>query len=311
MNKLDLRHKETFRLLIRDYFEIFFPDLAPYMRFETAKFLDKELIDLFGKEEMERRTDSLVLIEMELDGKPEWILIHWEQQSKREPGFEERMFHYFCGIYFRYRKLVFPVAMFTDSARWREPVPDIFQLSLRNYTIVEYRYQQLKLKRFLAEEFGEMAKDSPLRWGYLPYTDYKKQDRVRVLAQAMLGVALIKDQTVQATLLSLVSRSVQLSEEEQKELKRILSEEKEFQEVRMLQSVEEVGFERGIEQGLEQGEARGEARGERRGERRGVLKTIAGFLQNGIGWETIERATGIAREEYERLRAEYLPEEGG
>ncbi|KPA12693.1 hypothetical protein MHK_007104, partial [Candidatus Magnetomorum sp. HK-1] len=38
--------------------------------------------------------------------------------------FEERMFHCFCGIYFQYRKLVFPIAMFTDTAKWEKPIPD-------------------------------------------------------------------------------------------------------------------------------------------------------------------------------------------
>jgi len=47
-NIFDIRHKETLTLFLREYFEMFFPELAVRMNFETAKFLDKELIALFG-----------------------------------------------------------------------------------------------------------------------------------------------------------------------------------------------------------------------------------------------------------------------
>ena len=48
-SNFDIRHKETLTLFLREYFEMFFPDIAKIMKFETARFLDKELIALFGK----------------------------------------------------------------------------------------------------------------------------------------------------------------------------------------------------------------------------------------------------------------------
>ena len=49
-NRFDIRHKETLTLFLREYFELFFPDLVDKIRFETARFLDKELIALFEKD---------------------------------------------------------------------------------------------------------------------------------------------------------------------------------------------------------------------------------------------------------------------
>ena len=89
-----MRHKETLRLFLREYFELFFPNLVPHMKFETADFKDKELYALFVKEEqedMERRSDTLILIEIIINGGPEWILIHREHQDRRETNFEERI----------------------------------------------------------------------------------------------------------------------------------------------------------------------------------------------------------------------------
>ncbi|KPA18237.1 transposase, partial [Candidatus Magnetomorum sp. HK-1] len=118
----DIRHKETLRLFLREYFELFFPDLAAKMNFNSVMFMDKELIALFGGEH--RITDALILIEIIVNDESKWIMIHWEQQSNKQSLFEERMFHCFCGIYFQYRKLVFPIAMFTDTAKWEKPIPD-------------------------------------------------------------------------------------------------------------------------------------------------------------------------------------------
>ncbi|MEE4359655.1 MAG: hypothetical protein V2I97_24500, partial [Desulfococcaceae bacterium] len=46
-NRFDIRHKETLMLFLREYFELFFPELVEKIQFETAEFLDKELIALF------------------------------------------------------------------------------------------------------------------------------------------------------------------------------------------------------------------------------------------------------------------------
>ena len=37
MGKLDVRHKDTLRLFLQEYFELFFPRLAPDMNFKSTK----------------------------------------------------------------------------------------------------------------------------------------------------------------------------------------------------------------------------------------------------------------------------------
>ena len=56
------------------------------------------------------------------------------------------------------------------------------------------------------------------------------------------------------------------------------------------------GFDKGIEQGIEQGEIQG------------TLKTIRAFLENGADWDLITRATGMTREEFERLSKKNTPD---
>jgi len=256
-SKFDIRHKETLTLFLREYFELFFPDLAKRMNFETAIFLDKEMVALFeekqnadGGKDQHRITDALVLIEILLNEGPEHILIHWEQESEKEADFEERMFHYFCGIYFKFRKPVFPIAMFTDMANWRKPIKDTFRLSLLQYPISEFSYRLIKLKKYKAEEFEKRMEDNPLAAAYLPLTDYPKKERPAIKAKAMKGISKMPQGQRRATLFSLIQESAKLTGEEEKQFQEIVQSDPLYQEVKMLQSIEEVGYERGFEQGL-------------------------------------------------------------
>jgi len=268
--KYDIRHKETLTLFLREYFELFFPDLVEKIRFRTARFLDKELIELFGKSqgrgngknEEHKITDALILVSVLMNNKWEWVLIHWEQQGQKTKGFEERMFHYFCGIYFRYRKLVFPIAMFTDPAKWRKPVKETFNLSLFQYPINEFTYRLIKLKNFKAEEFETRIEENPLAAAYLPLTDYPKKERLLIKAKAVKGVAKIPDGRKQATLLSLINESIMLNGEEEKQFQELIKSNQAYREVEMLQSVEELGMEKGIEIGIERGKELGMEKGQ-------------------------------------------------
>ncbi|ETR72265.1 MAG: hypothetical protein OMM_07611 [Candidatus Magnetoglobus multicellularis str. Araruama] len=85
--------------------------------------------------------------------------------------FEEEMFHSFCGLYFQYRKLIFPIAMFTDQARWEKPISATYKLKLLDYPINEYHYHQIKLKSYDSETFEALAKTNPLAYAYLPAID--------------------------------------------------------------------------------------------------------------------------------------------
>jgi hypothetical protein len=260
--RFDVRHKETLTLFLKEYFELFFPDLAKIIRFETAKFMDKELIALFGKPEKGRKdqhriTDALILVRIMLDGKTKWILIHWEQESKKKKNFAERMFHYFCGIYFRYRKVVLPIAMFTDSAIWEKRPENRFTLSLPGYSVCEFSYSLIKPKDYKADEFERKIGENPLAAAYLPLTDYPRKDRPLIKAKAMKGIAKLPPGQGQATLFSLIQESLPLTTEEEKEFRKLVTDNPMHQEVKMLQSIEEVGIEKGLEKGLEQGLEKG------------------------------------------------------
>ncbi len=276
------------------------------MRFDTAIFLDKELIALMseasGDGEAETDgdhyeiTDTLVLIQADVNGKSEWILIHWEQQSEKEKDFEERMFHYFCGIYFRHRKLVFPIAMFTDPAKWRKPVRDRFSLSLGQYPINEFTYRLIKLRDYKAEELEKKIGENPLAAAYLPLTDYPKKERPVIKARAMKGISGIPEGKRRATLYSLIQECIVLNSEEERQFQKLILTNPIYKEVRMLQSVREVGIEEGIEIGIE----KGVGKGIEKGRFQALEETAMKMLSSGVlTEEQIAQFTGL---EISRIR---------
>lgn len=140
--------------------------------------------------------------------------------------------------------------MFTDSAKWKKPVKDKFSLSLLQYPIAEFNYQMIKLKSIPAEEFEKKIHENPLAAAYLPLTDYPKEERPMIKAKALNGVVRVSGRPKRAVLVSLIDQSLCLDDEEERQFKELIQDNPMFQEVKMLQAVEEVFIEKGREIGV-------------------------------------------------------------
>ena len=181
----------------------------------------------------------------------EQILIYWEHQGAKLREIQRRVFHCFCGVYFKFKKPVFPVVMFTDPARWRKPVEKTCRIEIFGRPVNEFAYQQIKLKHIPVEEFEKKAAENPLAAAYLPLTDYPKKDRPLIKAKAINGVAGVEEGPRRSVLYSLIDHSLPLEPDEEKAFQEIIQENPIFQEAKMLQSIEEVGMEKGIDIGVE------------------------------------------------------------
>jgi predicted transposase/invertase (TIGR01784 family) len=172
--------------------------------------------------------------------------------------------------------------MFTDPAIWKKPAEEKYSLSLGQYPINDFTYRLIKLKNYTAEEFEGKIGENPLAAAYLPLTDYPKEERPLIKAKAMSGIAGIPEGKKRATLYSLIQESIKLDSEEEKQFRELVRTNPMYQEVKMLESVEEVGIEKGMEIGVEKGIGIG------------VEKTAKNLLRG--GWLTpqqIAEATGL------------------
>jgi hypothetical protein len=259
-NRFDIRHKETLTLFLKEYFELFFPDLVDKINFETARFLDKELNALFEeagtkqpRKDRQRIADALILVEVLADMAEEQILIYWEHHGDKPREIQRRAFHCFCGVFFKFKKPVFPIVMFTDPAKWRKPVEKICKIEIFGRPVNEFAYQQIKLKYIPAEKFEKKAAENPLAAAYPPLTDYPKKDRPLIKAKAFKGIAAVEEGPRRSVLYSLIDHSLPLEPDEEKAFRKIIQENPIFQEAKMLQSIEEVGIEKGMDIGIEKG----------------------------------------------------------
>lgn len=94
---------------------------------------------------------------------------------------------------------------------------------------------------------------SVLSAAYLPLTDYPAEQRPEIKAKAVRGIVGLGEGKKRATLLSLISVSLPLNAEEEKEYRELIRNNPEYKEVKMLESVKEVGIEEGKLMGLEEG----------------------------------------------------------
>ena len=251
----------------------------------------------------------MILVDVTLEGVDEQILIHWEQQGKKQDTFNQRMFHCFCGIFFKFKKPVFPIAMFTDSAKWRKPVKQTYKMSLFNYPVNEFNYQLIKLKHIPAEEFESKAAENPLAAAYLPLTDYDKTDRPLIKAKAIEGIARVEEGPKRSVLYSLIQQSLELNPEEEKAFRELIVNHPMFKETKMLQSIEEVGREigreEGIDIGIEKGKKEGKKEGRKQGKKEGRKETARNLLLlNVLPEEQIAQVTSLSIEEVRQLKQE-------
>jgi hypothetical protein len=115
--------------------------------FSKVEFLGEEYFtDL--ERGLRRLLDMVVKVGLKAGGE-KFVLVHVEfEASRREPDFPRRMFKYFCQLFLRHDAEIVPIAMFTDDATWKTPVPDHFELSLPGKTFVRFEYHLPELPTY-------------------------------------------------------------------------------------------------------------------------------------------------------------------
>jgi predicted transposase/invertase (TIGR01784 family) len=123
MKRNDFLWKGILEDVFDDFLTFFYPNALDIFDFDKGfDFLDKELEDLFPKEESAsvRYVDKLIKVYL-VGGGEKWILVHVEVQGYRDKHFEERMFTYYYRIKDRYQKDIAAWAILTDDNRHYKP----------------------------------------------------------------------------------------------------------------------------------------------------------------------------------------------
>jgi predicted transposase/invertase (TIGR01784 family) len=248
-------HDQIFKTLLRSFFrefmELFLPQEAKAIDFTKVEFLEKEV---FTDIPSGRRKylDLVVKVGLKRGGE-QFILIHLEFQARKEWDFPERMFQYYCQLYLRHRTPIVPVAIFTDEAVWRKPIPDGFEIGLEGERYVQFRFHLLKLKHLNYRQF--LKSENPLAYALMAKMNFDRRERVRLKAdflRLILGARV--NPARKSILLQFVETYVPLDRREETEFNEQVQEESQLQEVRsMITTYEKRGIRIGIRKGRREG----------------------------------------------------------
>lgn len=249
--------KTLIELFFREFMELFCPMEAERIDFGQVEFLKQEYFSnpLRGEK---RLLDLVVKVGLKAGGN-RFVLIHVEFESTRkDTDFPKRMFEYLCHLFVRHNTVVIPIAVFTDDAQWRKPVPDVFELSLGDRTYVRFNYHLVKLKHLNYRDF--LDSKNPLALTLMAKMNYSRRQRVRLKAEFLRLILATKvDDARQSVLLDFVDTYMPLEPVEQQQFDEVVLEEPQNRGVqRMVASWARAAMEKGKMEGKKEGKKEGE-----------------------------------------------------
>lgn len=136
---LDVYFKECMEFLYNDLYAMI--DWS-----KNYQSLDSELQAITSEKMQGKKfVDKLIRVSTK-DNKPQIIFFHVEIQGRKEEGFEERLFHYYCRLYDKYKLPILTLAILTDDdMKWR---PHCYHFSLWNHSIIIFNFFTQKLIDF-------------------------------------------------------------------------------------------------------------------------------------------------------------------
>jgi hypothetical protein len=234
--------------MLQDFLELFFPEAAARLDFETLRLLGKEVFANVPEGEV-READVVAQIET-LDKKPELVLIHVEVQAEHRRDFARRMFQYYSILRLHYRLPVFPIVVHLRggmSSRLAEYREELFGQEL-----LFFRYHSVALARLAAEEY---VGTSPLGAALAALMERRtSRDRAQLRLSMLQRVLESEfDEAMKYLLVNVVETYFELSGEDAERYRRLVSRK----ENRAVQEVELTWADKLMEKGREAGVLQG------------------------------------------------------
>jgi hypothetical protein len=250
----DQLFKTVISQLLREFLELFYPDVASRLDFETTRFLDKELFA--DVPEGKKREPDLVAEIKTHAGEPELILMHIEIEARTNKDVPQRMFHYCALLSLKYSKPTFPLVVYLEGGEGI--AEEEYRLTLFGREHLRFRYAALGLERLAASEY---AGKGPLGWALAALMD-KSAVGGLVPFKASMHKEILEsglDRELKRLLLNVVETYFKLDDEQKEELRRLLATE----EYRNMQDIEMTYFDELEERGRQKGREEGRDEGKR------------------------------------------------
>ena len=241
----DQLFKEFLHTFMQEFMQIFYPEVARHLKFETIEFLSTELFTDFPEGAV-REVDVIGRLETH-QGSPELILIHVEVQARPEANFGARMFQYYALLAHRFQLPIFPVVVHIRGGPGGR-TEEVHRVSLFDQEQLVFRYHNVGLAHLDAREY--LQDGHPVAAALAALMKRGSSEPATLRARMMREVAEGSlDEAGRFLLVNLIETYFELSAQQSKRYEQLLSR-KEFQTV---QDVEMTWADKMIEKGRQTG----------------------------------------------------------
>jgi predicted transposase YdaD len=273
----DRLFKEFFHRFLPDFLNLFFPDKATQLNFNTLTFLDKELI-INLPDQLLRIPDIVAEVETH-NGQPEVIIVHIEVEGRDKNSLPQRIFEYYTLLRALRQKSILPIALVllpkAGGLRWQSYHEQLFGEEL-----IHFRYGQVGIRSLPSQAY--LASGDPVAATLATLMKSARDEKAAVkfiaLQTVMNSQLSLADQLYLVNLIQtyLPQNKVPIGDADM--MTHLAEAELTWSERIAYQAEargEAIGEARGEAIGEARGEARGKAKGEIKGKRELLLRLLA------------------------------------
>lgn len=186
----NINHDQLFKELLTTFFveflELLFPSVLEYLDTDSIQFVDKEIFtDVVGGEK--KIVDIVALAKFQEQDYS--FLVHVENQASNAPEFNRRMFRYFCSLFLKYDRPIYPIVVFSYDSPQRLDKSD-FVIDFPDKQILKFDYEIVQLNRLDWRNF--LQQKNPIAAALMAKMKIDKQDRPTVKAQCLRLLVTLK-----------------------------------------------------------------------------------------------------------------------
>jgi len=170
----DRLFKELITLLFIEFLELFAPQIAALIDPDSIEFVDKEIFSEFIKSQ-EYEVD--ILVKCKIAGEQRFVLIHIENQAKKQGGFGGRMFDYFVVVRAKFGLRIYPIALFSYDAP-KKAEQEVYTETEFGMDVVRYQFQPIQLNRLKWQDY--IGSGNPVAVALMSKMNVAPEDRATI-----------------------------------------------------------------------------------------------------------------------------------
>ncbi len=179
----NINHDQLFKELLTTFFveflELFFPSVLEYLDPDTISFIDKELFT--DVTQGEKNTLDIVA-SAKFQQQNYSFLIHIENESRSNTDFNHRLFRYFCTLFLKYNRPIYPIVIFSYDSPQRLDKSN-FVIDFPDKQILNFDYAIVQLNRLDWRDF--LQQKNPIAAALMSKMKIAKSDRPKVKAECL------------------------------------------------------------------------------------------------------------------------------